>query len=89
MSTYIVCQERHVGKWRVCVYAISACDKIVDSMDELGGWVQVGRKKHNFKMGIFANDQSCLDAVNEVNDWCSEDNETEELEAKDGNTPNG
>lgn len=84
MSTYVVCQQWHEGYWAVCVYTVNRCDRIVQGPPGEGGVVECGGKLDRFKMAIFADDNNFLHAVNQVEDWCSEDNEAKE--AKDGAT---
>ncbi len=86
MNTYIVCQEFVEGTWAVCVYNVSKCQRIVQSGGEgdYEGFVVVNGNRNHFKMAIFANDDGFLRALNEVSEWCEEDNDSAEKEAKDG-----
>ncbi len=92
MNTYIVCQEFVDRAWAVCVYNVSKCQRIVESKGEGDyneGFVVVNGNRNHFKMAIFANDDTFLRALNEVSDWCEEDNDSAEKEAKDGNAEAG
>ena len=84
MSAYIVCQERYLGSWAVSVYTVSNCCRIVQSSSEELGFVHCGSERHAFKGAMFANNRNFLDAIEQVDQWCAQDNESEEKEAKDG-----